>query len=304
MTIRYRVGGLFDRGVRRAVVESRAEDLQHRTVDLAVERLLRDVSLDGVNDVYNVAAFLRGCVEPMAADAAVLREPPADTPGAETFRALLGSMRAVPPIPARAAIELALYADGVAGHDGTVAGAFTVAAHAALSSSAGFKGRLLAAAARAFRPQRALEMGTAYGIGTAFLATSVPGLEIVTIEGGEPQATIARESLGARYADRVHCLHGLTGTQIPEARRRFDTFDLAFHDAGHRGDDYRADIAALVDALRPGALFLIDDIRWDDRRFTDGQPSGAYEGWRDVAEHPRVAAAAELAGEIGALLLR
>src|SRR5215207_6168503 len=111
MTLRSRVGGLFDRGVRRAMVESRAEDLPHRTGDLVVERLLREVPLDGVADLHGLATFLRGCVEPMAREAVVLRPPYDDAPNAVTFRALVASMAAVPPIPARAAIEIARYAD-------------------------------------------------------------------------------------------------------------------------------------------------------------------------------------------------
>jgi predicted O-methyltransferase YrrM len=304
MSIRANVGETFSRAVRRAVVESRSEDLRHRNVDLAVERLLREVPIAGVNDICQVASFLRGCVEPLRAAVEVLAAPADDAPASDTFRALLGSMDAVPPIAAAAAVRLALYADAIAGLSGTVASRLGVAQHAALSSSAGFKGRLLAAAARALQPARVLELGTAYGIGTAFLVAGVPAeARVVTIEMSEPQATIARESLRRHLDGRVHCLTGPTRTQIPEATRLTGGFDLVFHDAGHRGDDYRGDFGALVDAMAPGSLFMLDDIRWDDPRFCDG-PSGAYEGWREVSRHPRVAAAAEIAGEIGLLLLR
>jgi len=55
--------------------------------------------------------------------------------------------------------------------------------------------------------------------------------------------------------------------------------------------------------LSPGNVVLIDDIRWEDARFS-AQPAKTYEGWREIVRHARVRRAVEIDGNRGLLLLR
>ena len=57
------------------------------------------------------------------------------------------------------------------------------------------------------------------------------------------------------------------------------------------------DFNAFVGSLRRGAVVLIDDINWDDRRWSTG-PTRTHEGWLEVVSHPRVKRAVEIDQEL------
>jgi len=90
---------------------------------------------------------------------------------------------------------------------------------------------------------------------------------------------------------------------LPRLVASLPPFDFLFHDAGHSRDDYVRDFDAVSGGLAPGALVLIDDIRWKDARFFEADPR-CHEGWMELVNQPRVSRAVEIDGAMGLLLLR
>lgn len=129
-----------------------------------------------------------------------------------------------------------------------------------------FLGTFLAA----FRPERILEIGTAFGYSAIFFARSCPEAQIVTIEKDEFAAAAAAgyfRTFGV--SDRVRLIEadGLAGlTTIGEEGGA--PFDLVFIDAskGH----YKAFLDAALPLCRPGAVLLSDDIFQRGNTVTDG----------------------------------
>jgi predicted O-methyltransferase YrrM len=84
-------------------------------------------------------------------------------------------------------------------------------------------------------------------------------------------------------------------------------FDLMFHDADHSGDSYVGDFGRVLPVLKPGAVVVFDDIRW--QRDASARPLGSspqmdcHAGWLRVTEHPRVRRAVEVDRSIGIVLL-
>jgi predicted O-methyltransferase YrrM len=101
----------------------------------------------------------------------------------------------------------------------------------------------------------------------------------------------------------VSCHFGLTQDALPDLARSLKQIDFLFHDAGHSRDEYIRDFNAVVGILSPGSVVLIDDIRWEDPRFSARQAE-TYRGWREVVGHARVRRAVEIDGNLGLLLLR
>jgi len=71
---------------------------------------------------------------------------------------------------------------------------------------------------------------------------------------------------------------------------------------GTQGDAYVRDFTELLAIMPSGAVFLLDDIAWNGR----GPPSRrtCYEGWLEIVQHPRVAAAIEIENSMGIIFLR
>jgi len=120
-------------------------------------------------------------------------------------------------------------------------------------------GALLHALTRSIAATRVLEIGTAIGYSTVWMATALPpaGL-LVTLERDHARATTARryireggvdDRVNVMIGDAERYLHKLAGP-----------FDLIFQD----GDKthYGPMLDALVGLLRPGGLLVTDNVLW------------------------------------------
>jgi predicted O-methyltransferase YrrM len=121
-------------------------------------------------------------------------------------------------------------------------------------------GALLRVLATAIGATRVLEIGTAIGYSSIWLAGALPpdGM-LVTMEMNPDRAREARENIArAGFADRVMVMVG--DAQLLMAKVA-GPFDLIFQD----GDKqlYGPMLDRLVEVLRPGGLLITDNVLWD-----------------------------------------
>jgi predicted O-methyltransferase YrrM len=121
-------------------------------------------------------------------------------------------------------------------------------------------GALLRVLATAVGATRILEIGTAIGYSTIWLAGALPreGM-MVTFERNADRARLAREHLArAGLAERVSVVVGDAERLLAKAS---GPFDLIFQD----GDKalYTPLLDRLVALLRPGGLLVTDNVLWD-----------------------------------------
>lgn len=284
---------------------------QHN-VDIVLLRMLDDrQSLTRKNDAAAYVDFLRACVEPMKLHIKIVKQPGehGHDPQANRFATLIDTLRHVPPVPTDTALAIADRADWFRGSTlavneqrwaGDVGLAFSIA------SSSGYKGRILSTIVRLCHAKQCLELGTAFGLSAMFIIEQQKRLglpcHLTTIEGSNPQFELARDHLTKAYGEAVTCHFGYTQEVLPELARSSVPIDFIFHDAGHSRDDYVNDFGAIIGALAPGSVVLIDDIRWEDARFRQGA-AHTYAGWQAVVAHPQVSQAIEIDGAMGLVQL-
>ena len=292
------------RGVRVVSAQTRTD----RNVDIGLGALIQNEVLNVVDAVAYVE-FLRGCIEPMWCRVVTLRSNGhLDDSYGLRFQTLLDCIRGdLPPVPTALALEIARAADALRGMTALDSAHWTgdVGLHFAISSSTGRKGRLLSSIVRFCRPTVCLELGTAYGMSARFILgmeTQGRTLHLTTIEGDRPIHGLISPQLSERYGRAVDCRLGWTTDVLPELAKSISPIHFMFHDAGHSMDDYIRDFSLIVDSLAPGAVLLIDDIRWEDARFHQG-PANTYRGWQAIAEHKRIRHAVEVDGSMGMALL-
>jgi len=149
-------------------------------------------------------------------------------------------------------------------------------------------GRVLYQLAKQRRARRVIEMGTAFGVGTRYLAAGMAdggageGATLWTIEADEPRQRIACARLGE--LDRLVCaMPGAVEAQMPRIGRQADTFDLVFIDALHTFDATWG-YHELIRRHAKGKTFCI---------FHDVNSSWAMARvWRRIVRHPATREAA------------
>ena len=121
-------------------------------------------------------------------------------------------------------------------------------------------GALLHTLARSCAARRILEIGTAIGYSTLWLATALPADgALITMEYDAARAARAREHFAAAgYADRVSVIVGEATRFLHKVA---GPFDLIFQDGDKRL--YEPMLDRLVGLLRPGGLLVADNVLWN-----------------------------------------
>jgi predicted O-methyltransferase YrrM len=294
-----------------AISANALDDRVQRDVDLVLSAVIGPELLKSLNDPVSYVAALRQCLEPLRCEIKSVKQPSKSEPAVHLYNAFLELLKvSVPSVSTAVATHFASIADGYRGTHQIVQRkdrTSDVSRHFVVSSSSGRKGRLLNAAVTHFAPQLILELGSAYGISSLFMASALKNLaaetrKLVTIEGFEPQSTLSSTMLRREFGDLIQCEFGLANVALPRMAATLSDIELFFHDAGHTYDDYVNDVGTILPKMASGSILLLDDIYWDDARFTTG-PSRAHEGWMAVVNNPRVTAAAEIDHEIGIALI-
>ncbi|MBI4477524.1 MAG: O-methyltransferase [Acidobacteria bacterium] len=126
-----------------------------------------------------------------------------------------------------------------------------------VSREAGEFLHLLVAAARA---RRILEIGTAVGYSTLWMARALPaGGMIISMELEPDRAAAARQNFAdAGVGDRISVMVGDASRLMAKVS---GPFDLVFQDGDKQ--QYDALLDPLADRLRPGGLLVTDNVLWN-----------------------------------------
>lgn len=125
--------------------------------------------------------------------------------------------------------------------------------------------RFLLRAVRELRPSSCLELGTGFGISTAYQAAAL------ALNGSGSIVTLDIESMGAvaapvleelGLAGQVGLVGGFIDDNLDVALDRAAPIDFAFLDADHTEEATVAHFEALVPALAAEAVVVVDDIAW------------------------------------------
>ena len=122
-------------------------------------------------------------------------------------------------------------------------------------------GRLLSVMARATGARSILEIGTAIGYGTLWLARGAPEARVTTIDISAQQIARARGFLErAGVLGRVELVEGAA---LEVLHRLSGPFDLIFIDAVK--SEYRRYLDLALPKLRVGGILIFDNLLWGGR---------------------------------------
>jgi predicted O-methyltransferase YrrM len=303
----------IERGARLAASQAARAGRGGRNVEICLAAALEEPgAIATIRYPGDYVEFLRTAIEPMACSVREVRtdERKSDSMS-KRFSTVVDALQSdVPPIAFPAAQMIARIADRHRDLSGLVEyemWAGDVGLLFSKSSSLGHKGRILSSVVRIMRSERCLELGTAFGMSALFILSALKSNgetgHLTTLEGLEPQFSLAAATLKDQFGDMVSCHLGMTHEVLPELVRSLGRIDFLFHDAGHSREEYVRDFNAVIGILPAGGVVLIDDIRWDNPRFL-ARPADIYRGWQEIVGHARVRRAVEINNSLGLLFLR
>ena len=160
------------------------------------------------------------------------------------------------------------------------------------------QGRIVYDHVRATRPTWALELGTAHGVGAAYIAAALPpGGRLITVDHAgaaydpPPEHVLARAGVRDRV-DVVRAHSSYTWWLKGELARDEPRLDFAYLDGAKNWTIDGLAVLLLERVLRPGGWLLMDDLHWtyaDDpgREVTDGVTVRALSGAERAEPHLR-----------------
>ena len=133
--------------------------------------------------------------------------------------------------------------------------------------------------AQYYKPKTILELGTSFGISTAYMASANSTAGVYTCEGASSIAAIAKQSLNELGLQNIHIAEGDFTNTLPILLSQLGKIDLAFIDGNHRKEPTLEYFTKLLNHSTPSTIFIFDDIHWS---------AGMEEAWEEIKQHPAV----------------
>lgn len=155
-------------------------------------------------------------------------------------------------------------------------------------------GALLHTLARSCGARRILEIGTAIGYSTLWMATALPADgALITMEYDASRAARARDHFAAAgYAGRISVI---VGDATRFLHKVAGPFDLIFQDSDKKL--YEPMLGRLIELLRPGGLLVADNVLWNgevvpgyvtEKKYSEEDTAAIVSFSRKIANDPRL----------------
>lgn len=113
-----------------------------------------------------------------------------------------------------------------------------------------------------YKPENILELGTSFGITTAYLASGNPATKLYTCEGAQQIAAIAQQNFDQLGIKNITLLKGDFAQTLPNLFAAVNQFDFAFVDGNHRKEPTLQYFQQLLNHSTNQAILVFDDIHW------------------------------------------
>lgn len=122
--------------------------------------------------------------------------------------------------------------------------------------------RLLFRLAKHYNAKNILELGTSFGITTAYLALAAKNGNVFTIEGDPVIYSKAITHFNRLGLTNIHAVCGNFDDKLPQLISTIDSFDIVWIDGNHRKEPTLRYFEMLLPCIHPEGLIIFDDIHW------------------------------------------
>lgn len=123
-------------------------------------------------------------------------------------------------------------------------------------------GQLLFRMVKFYQSATILELGTSLGITTSYLSLAKPGARLITMEGSNEIANVAKQNFKALELKNVELIEGNFDDTLSSIVRDRSSVDFAFIDGNHRQEPTERYFQQLLAKTNNDSIFVFDDIHW------------------------------------------
>ena len=130
-----------------------------------------------------------------------------------------------------------------------------------------------------YQPKNMLELGTSFGITTAYLAAGNSHAKVYTCEGAGNIAAIAKQTFSNLHQKNIALTEGDFAKTLPPLLNDLKTIELAFVDGNHRKLPTLDYFNQLLNYSNQSTILIFDDIHWS---------AEMEAAWEEIKQHPAV----------------
>ncbi len=123
-------------------------------------------------------------------------------------------------------------------------------------------GQLLFRIVEHFKPKIIFELGTSFGISTLYLAKGNNNSKIITFEGCEESANIAKENFNLLNIQKIETVLGNFKDTYEKKAKEQKNLDLIFIDGNHQEKATINYFETLIKYAHNKTIIIFDDIHW------------------------------------------
>lgn len=113
-----------------------------------------------------------------------------------------------------------------------------------------------------YQPKIIVELGTSLGITTSYLAKANPAGSVITMEGSNAIAAIAKNNFDKLSLKNIEIIPGNFNDTLPEVVRKSSTIEFAFIDGNHSKKPTLEYFHTLLPHITNNSILIFDDIHW------------------------------------------
>ena len=130
-----------------------------------------------------------------------------------------------------------------------------------------------------YQPQTILELGTSFGITSAYLASANPKAMLHTCEGASSIVAIAKENFNQLGLKNIELTQGDFAQTLTPLLSELKTVDFAFVDGNHSKIPTLDYFEQLLNYAAPNSILIFDDIHWSVEM---------EQAWAAIKQHQKV----------------
>ena len=139
--------------------------------------------------------------------------------------------------------------------------------------------RLLYRMVQYYKPENILELGTSFGITTAYFASGYDSAKVITCEGAKQIAIIAENNFNQLNIKNIRLVQGDFATTLPPLFATLKIIDFVFIDGNHRKKPTLQYFQQLLAHSTNTTILVFDDIHWSQEMEA---------AWSTIQQHPAV----------------
>ncbi len=140
-------------------------------------------------------------------------------------------------------------------------------------------GKLLFALVKYFQPKSILEIGTSIGLSAAYMALGRPDPKVISLEGSENIAEVARKNHRQLSLFNIEIVTGEFGETLPVILSKCNELEMVFFDGNHTRKSTLDYFHSCLEKVSELSIFVFDDIYWNKEMTT---------AWEEIKAHPKV----------------